>query len=105
MELYDKIHENEELKTYILAGNRVLGELGFTGSSTLDPAMLGQALARWPSHSLVLVPELLRLLLEKQVVRGSTGAITLLDGAISFFPNGSDRASACRPLTYEKKHR
>ena len=31
--------------------------------------------------------------------------ITLLDGAISFFPNGSDRASACRPLTYEKKHR
>ena len=33
------------------------------------------------------------------------GAITLLDGAISFFPNGSDRASACRPLTYEKKHR
>ncbi|MNP01827.1 Long-chain-fatty-acid--CoA ligase FadD15 [compost metagenome] len=40
-----------------------LGELGFTGSSTLNPAMLGQALARWPSHSLVLVPELLRLLL------------------------------------------
>ena len=30
MELYDKIHENEELRTYILAGNRVLGELGFT---------------------------------------------------------------------------
>ena len=30
MEFYDKIHENEELKTYILAGNRVLGELGFT---------------------------------------------------------------------------
>ena len=30
MELYDKIHSNEELKTYILAGNRVLGELGFT---------------------------------------------------------------------------
>ncbi|MGE6216385.1 AMP-binding protein, partial [Aeromonas media] len=40
-----------------------LGELGFTGSSTLNPAVLGQALARWPSHSLVLVPELLRLLL------------------------------------------
>lgn len=30
MDIYDKIHENEELKTYILAGNRVLGELGFT---------------------------------------------------------------------------
>lgn len=53
----------------------------------------------------MLTEKLLRLLLEKQVVRGSTGAITLLDGAISFFPNGSDRASACRPLTYEKKHR
>ena len=53
----------------------------------------------------ILTEKLLRLLLEKQVVRGSTGAITLLDGAISFFPNGSDRASACRPLTYEKKHR
>lgn len=30
MELYDKIRKDEELKTYILAGNRVLGELGFT---------------------------------------------------------------------------
>lgn len=53
----------------------------------------------------MLTEKLLRLLLEKQVVRGSTGAITMLDGAISFFPNGSDRASAFRPLTYEKKHR
>ena len=53
----------------------------------------------------MLTEKLLRLLLEKQVVRGSTGAITLLDGAISFFPNESDRASAYRPLTYEKKHR
>ncbi len=40
-----------------------LGELGFSGSSKLDPATLAQALLRWPSHSLVLVPELLRLLL------------------------------------------
>ena len=39
------------------------GELGFSGSSKLDPATLAQALLRWPSHSLVLVPELLRLLL------------------------------------------
>ena len=30
MELYDRIHASEELKTYILAGNRVLGEIGFT---------------------------------------------------------------------------
>ena len=40
-----------------------LGELGFSGSSKLDPATLTQALLRWPTHSLVLVPELLRLLL------------------------------------------
>jgi long-subunit acyl-CoA synthetase (AMP-forming) len=40
-----------------------LGELGFSGSSKLDPATLAQALLRWPTHSLVLVPELLRLLL------------------------------------------
>lgn len=40
-----------------------LGELGFTGSSSLNPAMLGEALLRWSTHSLVLVPELLRLLL------------------------------------------
>lgn len=40
-----------------------LGELGFSGSSSLNAAMLGEALLRWPTHSLVLVPELLRLLL------------------------------------------
>jgi len=40
-----------------------LGELGFTGSSSLNPAMLGEALLCWSTHSLVLVPELLRLLL------------------------------------------
>ena len=34
-----------------------------SGSSKLDPAALAHALLRWPSHSLVLVPELLRLLL------------------------------------------
>lgn len=40
-----------------------LAEVGFTGSSQLDPARLAAALARWQPHSLVLVPELLRLLL------------------------------------------
>ena len=30
MELYDRIRQSEELKTYILAGNRVLGEIGYT---------------------------------------------------------------------------
>lgn len=39
-----------------------LAEVGFTGSSRLDPAVLAAALAHWRPHSLVLVPELLRLL-------------------------------------------
>ncbi len=30
MELYDRVRQSEELKTYILAGNRVLGEIGYT---------------------------------------------------------------------------
>ncbi|WP_421197399.1 AMP-dependent synthetase/ligase [Aeromonas enteropelogenes] len=49
-----------------------LGEIGFSGSSALNPAMLAQALLRWPSHSLVLVPELLRLLL---VLAGNNPAL------------------------------
>lgn len=39
-----------------------LEEVGFTGSSQLDANRLATALARWQPHSLVLVPELLRLL-------------------------------------------
>lgn len=39
-----------------------LAEVGFAGSSRLDPARLAQAIRHWRPHSLVLVPELLRLL-------------------------------------------
>ncbi|MCC4307187.1 AMP-binding protein [Alcanivorax marinus] len=40
-----------------------LATLGFTGSSRLDPAAFAGALARWRPHSVILVPELLRVLM------------------------------------------
>ncbi len=47
-------------------GARVLlpspATLGFTGSSRLDPAAFAEGLHRWRPHSLILVPELLRVL-------------------------------------------
>ncbi len=39
-----------------------LASLGFTGSSRLDPAAFARGLHRWRPHSLILVPELLRVL-------------------------------------------
>jgi len=39
-----------------------LHAIGMTGSSQFSPSMLAQALQRWQPHSVVLVPELLRLL-------------------------------------------
>ena len=47
MELYDKIYENEELKTYILAGNRVLGELGFTEHGLAHAGTVSKCRARY----------------------------------------------------------
>ncbi|MBQ8555915.1 MAG: DNA topoisomerase 3 [Clostridia bacterium] len=46
---------------------------------------------------------LLQLMLANQVVRGSTGVIMMDDQQISFFPHGSDMATARRGLTYEKR--
>jgi len=40
-----------------------LSEVGFTGSSQFSPSILARALIQWQPHSLVLVPELLRLLI------------------------------------------
>jgi len=40
-----------------------LSEVGFTGSSQFSPKILAKALMHWQPHSLVLVPELLRLLI------------------------------------------
>ena len=50
-----------------------------------------------------LTERLLRLVLEKKTVRGSTGTVTLDDRAIRFYPNGSDQPSASRPLVWEKR--
>lgn len=50
-----------------------------------------------------LSPKLVQLILSNQVVRGSTGVITLDDRQIAFFPHGSDVCSIRRALIYEKR--
>ena len=47
--------------------------------------------------------KLVQLILAQQVVRGSTGVITVDDKAIQFFPHGSEMATAKRSLIYEKR--
>ena len=47
--------------------------------------------------------KLLRLILEKKQVRGSTGTIVLEDGWIRFYPENSGQPSVTRSLAYEKK--
>ncbi|MBE5797257.1 MAG: DNA topoisomerase III [Clostridiales bacterium] len=47
--------------------------------------------------------KLMQLVLANQVVRGSTGVITIDDRQIAFFPHGSQTASIWRGLTYQKK--
>ena len=47
--------------------------------------------------------KLMRMILEKRQVRGSTGTITLQDGWIRFTPNGSEAPSVNRSILYEKK--
>ena len=49
--------------------------------------------------------KLLRLILEKKEVRGSTGLIQLREGWLRFFPNGSETPSVSRGISYEKKDR
>ena len=47
--------------------------------------------------------KLLRLILEKRQVRGSTGLITLQEGMLRFYPNGQEVPSVSRSILYEKK--
>ena len=47
--------------------------------------------------------KLVKLLLEKSEVKGSTGVIALKDGNLSYTPNGSEAPSASFPIVYEKK--
>ncbi|MBQ6384280.1 MAG: DNA topoisomerase III [Clostridia bacterium] len=46
---------------------------------------------------------LLKLLLEKRQLKGSTGTLMLQEGNILFFPNGSEVPSVKRSLIYQKK--
>ena len=48
--------------------------------------------------------KLLRLMLEKKQLKGSTGTVAIGEGSLRFFPNGSEQASVFRSLAYEKKH-
>ncbi len=47
--------------------------------------------------------KLLRLLLEKKQIRGSTGTVILQESRLLFYPNGSEAPSAVRSLIWEKK--
>ncbi len=49
-----------------------------------------------------LTEKLVRLLLEKKQVRGSTGTLTLGESALAFIPAGQDAPSVQRPLTWQK---
>lgn len=46
--------------------------------------------------------KLVKLLLEKKTVAGSTGTITMNQQAIAFYPKGQEAPSITRPLVYEK---
>ena len=46
--------------------------------------------------------KIVRLILEKGEVPGSTGVIRMKDGMISFTPTGKDAPSVSLPITYEK---
>ena len=47
--------------------------------------------------------KLVKLLLEKGEVKGSTGIIALRDGQLSFTPNGQEAPAVTVSITYEKK--
>ena len=48
--------------------------------------------------------KLLRLILEKKQVKGSTGTILLNEGRMSFYPAGSDEPSVSRSIAYVRKN-
>ncbi len=50
-----------------------------------------------------LTGKLMLLLLEKKQLQGSTGTLMIRDGRILFYPNGSGKPSADRPMIYVKK--
>ena len=46
---------------------------------------------------------LLRLILEKKQLRGSSGTIVLQEGWMRFYANGAEAPAVSRSLAYEKK--
>lgn len=50
-----------------------------------------------------LTDKLLKLILDRRTVRGSTGAIVLDAQSISFYPNGASAPSVTRGLVYQKR--
>ena len=49
-----------------------------------------------------LTGKLMLLLLDKKKLQGSTGILTMQEGRIRFYPNGSESPSADRSLIYTK---
>ena len=52
-----------------------------------------------------LTEKLLKLLLEKKQIQGSTGILMLREGRILFYPNGSEVPSVDRSLVYVKQNK
>ena len=52
-----------------------------------------------------LTDKLIRLLLEKRTLRGSTGVVSLADGRITFQPNDQPAPTVARSILYEKTRR
>jgi DNA topoisomerase-3 len=46
--------------------------------------------------------KLVKLVLEKNTVTGSTGTIALADGRLTFTPKGADAPSVSFPIVYQK---
>lgn len=48
--------------------------------------------------------KLIRLILERKQLRGTTGTIVIQNGRLLFYPEGSEQPSVNRSLVYEKNH-
>ena len=47
--------------------------------------------------------KIMRIILEKRQVTGSTGTIQLQEGRMRFYPKGSEKATVNRTVIYEQK--
>ena len=51
----------------------------------------------------MLTEKLIRLLLEKKQLQGSTGLLMIREGRILFYPNGCDTPSVNREMVYARQ--